>query len=565
MSGHNYWNGSITFQNFSNVGQSAIYATISADTGSQLTINGPIAGESADGLYENLNIGGGGSVELAGSSVNQLQGDIRVWEGTLMLNKTSVDPNTGAPVPAFQGNLYVGTVVDVPGEGGGSQIDVTQPDTAVVAVEQNNNLPVTDYTGESLRTTYVYASGEIELLNGANANIPRLYLFQGPEYSPTINIGSGSVLTLSDEVHVNDGGNSAVTGYQAGAQKGTSGASPAVQITGGGSISLGTAPAVLVSNTSNTVTPYRQWTINTPELASTNPVLNVAVPISGGADAGLVKLGTGTVEFSADNAGMLGNFFLNNGYVEIAANDALGSGGAEFGNSTTNMVGIMAGSQTPGVTTTFTLDNSMYTIDNEPNMSSGDFNLFLRSHGPRGGRPPAGQPGLQRPGDLRLPTTASTRSNVAEINQTVTFTGTVADGDFQPTGGLGGGAPAPKAARHPGLHRAVETSTADRGGRRRRHPGIGRQRPVGRHRRRQTHHQFRHDPHLDPGQSDRRERVRPRGAGGHVRDRQHEHLCRRSRERRGHPGPRRRHVRVHRRPRLGSGDLHRNHRLPDPG
>ena len=103
------------------------------------------------------------------------------------MNKTSVDPNTKTPVPAFQGNLYVGTVVDVAGEGGGSQIDVTQPNTAVIAVQQNNNLPVTDYTGENLRTTYVYASGEIELLNGANANIPRLYLFQGPSYSPTIN------------------------------------------------------------------------------------------------------------------------------------------------------------------------------------------------------------------------------------------------------------------------------------------------------------------------------------------------------------------------------------------
>ena len=72
VSGHNYWSGSISLQN--NTAATATYATISADANSQLTINGPIIGPSMDGAIDNLNFGGGGSIELAGSSVNQITG-----------------------------------------------------------------------------------------------------------------------------------------------------------------------------------------------------------------------------------------------------------------------------------------------------------------------------------------------------------------------------------------------------------------------------------------------------------------------------------------------------------
>ena len=95
VSGTNYWNGPISLQ----PAGSQTYSTISADTGSELIINGPIVGPSLDGSIDALNFGGGGSVELNGTSVNQIQGDIRVWEGTLILNKTSVDPNTARPCP----------------------------------------------------------------------------------------------------------------------------------------------------------------------------------------------------------------------------------------------------------------------------------------------------------------------------------------------------------------------------------------------------------------------------------------------------------------------------------
>ena len=179
---------------------------------------------------------------------------------------------------------------------------------------------------------------------------------------------------------------------------------------GGGQISLGSAPAVLVSNTTNTVTPYRQWTINTPELASTNPVLNVNVPITGGTDTGVEKMGTGTVEFSADNVGMQGNFFLNQGYVEIAANDALGSGGMDFGQLTGN---------TP-VASDPERHHRRQPVARSDHVHAGQLDVhhrgqrrgerqlhqseqpqlprhaFARSDGP-----PAGQSGLQRPGGLR--------------------------------------------------------------------------------------------------------------------------------------------------------------------
>jgi autotransporter-associated beta strand protein len=296
LSGTNTWSGTIMLNPPTETWSGTPMTTIGVDAGSTLKVNGAILGP-AQGQFSGLYKIGNGTLELGGSTANQIMGDVNVLSGTLRLAKT-------ADVLAFNGNIVVGASV------GGN-------DSAILEVATNQQqMPVAVYTGYTLAGVNVYHSGKIVLDQDVVQKIGYLNLYYGATGSADVYLDTGSTLVL--------GGNITSAIYT---QQSSSGLSPAATISGSGVLNLGT-----LFNGSGTGQSASQRYFNVGEtyLQGTAVDLDISVKISNAAPygdptLGLWKGGAGGLRLSADND-YTGGTLLAGGIVELASDLALSTG-----------------------------------------------------------------------------------------------------------------------------------------------------------------------------------------------------------------------------------------------
>jgi autotransporter-associated beta strand protein len=286
LTGTNEWSGQVTLNTPTDVWSGTPSSMIGVDAGSTLKVTGAILGPMAvQGC--GLIVVGGGTLELGGTSANQLIGDLQIYSGTVRLNKQ-------ADVLAFNGNVLIG------GYQGAN-------DSAVLEVVSDyQQMPQTIYTGYSLASVNVYHSGKFVLDAGVTQTIGYVNMYYGPTASADVYLDTGSELVLS--------GNITSAAYQ---QQPSNGSTPAATISGAGVLNLGE----FFSGTSGgQSTSQRYFVVNETFLAGNAVDLDVSVNIVG--HIGLAKSGAGVLRLSGDNT-YTGGTMLTAGIVELGSNTAL--------------------------------------------------------------------------------------------------------------------------------------------------------------------------------------------------------------------------------------------------
>jgi len=327
LTGTNEWSGQITLNTPTDTSSGTPSSMIGVDAGSTLKVTGSILGPMAVqgcGLF----VVGGGTLELGGTSANQLIGDLQIYSGTVRLNKQ-------ADVLAFNGNVVIG------GQVGAN-------DSAVLEVASNyQQMPQTAYTGYSLASVNVYHSGKFVLDAGVTQTIGYLNMYYGATASADVYLDTGSELVVS--------GNITSAAYQ---QQSSSGNTPAATISGAGVLNLG---EFFSGTSTGQSTSQRYFVVNETYLANEAVDLDVSVNIVG--HIGLAKSGAGVLRLSGDNT-YTGGTMLTAGIVELGTNTAL----------STDAIDIRWG-YLRSDDDARTLENDLYLCDTAPFVGTKDLTL----------------------------------------------------------------------------------------------------------------------------------------------------------------------------------------------
>ncbi|MCB1086036.1 MAG: autotransporter-associated beta strand repeat-containing protein, partial [Verrucomicrobiae bacterium] len=320
ISGNNTWTGNIDMSNANVV--------VGVDAGSTLDLSGIVAqGQSRGETFVKV---GEGTLRFSGNQENQIQGAVRVFQGTLELAKTG-----GAK--ASRGSLVIGTDTDAIG-------------TATVRWLGDDQIRATNYFEAGLNTVTVLSNGFLDL-NGFNETIGNLTMNLGVGNSADIDLGGGTLTLFGPALTLN-------------AVQGSSGVSPAATIANG-TLDLGTffsGPGGGLSKT---------FTINDSQMANVATDLHISANLVGGTDVSLTRAGGGTLRLSGDNSGLSGPYIMTNGILEIDTNNAFGTGLLSL-QSSANVLKAVNGPRT--ISNTISLDGNVSTLGDDITFS-GDITL----------------------------------------------------------------------------------------------------------------------------------------------------------------------------------------------